>query len=107
MFQIPTPNTCLIDNVRQAIRRNLGAAFDPIAVDGLIHIEPNFPYAAKFFAQTGPEKTTSPRQVPTRLCYAPTLTDHLILNYGPPSTLTAAEVSIQRRISERGAAPAR
>jgi hypothetical protein len=57
MFQIPAPDDKFLDNVRQQIRGNVSAVFDQIALDGLVHIERDFPYAGKFFAQVGPQKT--------------------------------------------------
>ena len=59
MFQIPAPDGSFLDNVRQAARSNLKAAFEPIGVDGFVHIERDFPYAVKFFAQAGKEKTAA------------------------------------------------
>jgi hypothetical protein len=57
MFQIPAPDDRFLDTVRETARSGISTVFDQIALDGLVHIERNFPYAGKFFAQVGPQKT--------------------------------------------------
>jgi hypothetical protein len=58
-FQIPGPDSDFLKNVREGMRANFSANFDKIGVEGLVHMERDYPYGAAFFRQIGPQRTAA------------------------------------------------